>query len=159
MSRSRIRHPQTLGKDERFHRTLKAEVIRYCSNATLAECQQHFDGWRDIYNLQRPHEALGMAVPVCRYRESPRRFPEPLPAIEYGPDDIVRKVMDGGVISYRNREYRIGKAFTGHPLALRATRTDGVLEVFFCQKKLGRIDLAKPDPTIIFDEAQQHHES
>lgn len=158
VSKSRVRHPQTLGKDERFHRTLKAEVIKYCSNATLTQCQQRFDGWRNIYNLERPHEAIGMAVPISRYRESPRPFPEPLPAIEYGPGDIVRKVLDGGVISYRNREYHISKAFTGHPLALRATRTDGVLEVFFCHEKLGRIDLARPDPTIIFEQELMHHE-
>lgn len=159
VTRSAVRHPQTLGKDERFHRTLKAEVIQYCSQASLVECQKRFDQWRHTYNLERPHEGIGMAVPVSRYRESPRAFPDPLPAIEYGPGDIVRKVMDGGVISYRNREYRIGKAFTGHPVALRATRTDGVLEVFFCHEKLGRIDLAKANPAIIFTEAQQHHES
>ena len=43
---SRPFHPQTLGKDERFHRTFKAEIGQYCIGLTLARCQQHFDGGR-----------------------------------------------------------------------------------------------------------------
>ena len=51
--------------------------------------------------------------PGTRYRRSPRAFPEALPAIEYGPDDIVRKVDSDGFISFKNRPWRIGKAFRG----------------------------------------------
>ncbi|MBD3646013.1 MAG: IS481 family transposase, partial [Pseudomonadales bacterium] len=45
---SRPFHPQTMGKDERFHRTLKTEVIAYCANKTMNGCQIEFDNWRDI---------------------------------------------------------------------------------------------------------------
>jgi transposase InsO family protein len=54
----RPHHPQTQGKDERFHRTLKAEVLRDRSHLDLPACQSDFDPWRDIYNRERPHEAL-----------------------------------------------------------------------------------------------------
>ena len=133
-------HPQTLGKDERFHRTLKAEVLQYCQGLDLAECQRRLASWRLIYNLERSHEALGLAPPVSRYRESPRGFPERLPQWDYGPVDQVRKVQALGYISFRGREYRLSKAFRGETVALRPTRQDGVWEVFFGPHRLGQID-------------------
>lgn len=134
-------HPQTQGKDERFHRTLKAEVLAGRGFADLARCQKAFDGWRVVYNTERPHEALGLAVPAERYRMSPRAFPEGLPALDYGPGDIVRKVDANGRISFRNRAWRIGKAFRGEPVALRPTPEDGVYAVHYGAHPIGRVDL------------------
>ena len=56
-------HPQSRGKNERFHRTLKAEVFAMRRFRDLPELQRAFDAWRTVYNLERPHEALGMEVP------------------------------------------------------------------------------------------------
>lgn len=141
VSHSRPYHPQTLGKDERFHRTLKAEVLRE-TFSDLDSAQRRFDRWRTIYNFERPHEALEMQTPASRYTPSPRPFPERLPPIEYAPGDIVRRVQQCGLISYRGRSFRISKAFTGHPVALRPTELDGVLDVFFCHQRIAQIDLA-----------------
>jgi transposase InsO family protein len=141
VSHSRPYHPQTQGKDERFHRTLAAEVLRYQNCGSLADWQQQFDLWRDIYNTERPHEALAMKVPASRYRPSERPFPEQLPAIEYGPTDIVRKVRGYGHIMYRGLEYHVGVGFHGLPVALRATTTDGILDVFFCQHRIKQLIL------------------
>jgi transposase InsO family protein len=141
LSHSRPHHPQTQGKDERFHRTLEAEVLRYQVGNTLLQWQYHFDRWRVVYNTERPHEALAMAAPASRYQPSQRRYPEQLPAIEYGPDDIVRKVRHFGHIKYEGREYHVGSAFYGLHVALRPTTTDGLFEVFFCNHKIGKLDL------------------
>lgn len=141
MVHARYYHPQTLGKEERFHRTLKAEVLQYCKGLDLSQCQRHFDSWRTVYNLERPHESLDMEVPASRYQESPRSFPEKLPVIEYGPDDKVRKVQYGGIIFYQNREYRIPKAFRGEYVALRPTNAEAIMEVFFYNQKIARINL------------------
>ena len=141
LSHSRPHHPQTQGKDERFHRTLKAELLRYQQGTTLAQWQRHFDQWRVIYNTERPHEALNMAVPASRYQPSQRRYPEQLPVIEYGPTDIVRKVRHFGHIKYDGRDYHVGSAFYGLAVALRPTTTDGLFDVFFCQHKIGALDL------------------
>lgn len=138
---SRPYHPQTLGKEERFHRSLKAEVTQYCGALSLELCQQRFDQWRQVYNCQRPHEALKMQVPASRYQPSPRRFPEKLPPIEYSPQDAVRKVQANGWISFYNREYRLSKAFRGEYVALRPTQTDGLWEAFFCNQMIDQIDL------------------
>ena len=134
-------HPQTLGKDERFHRTMGAELLKYCQGLDLTKCQQRFNDWRLIYNLERPHEALGLAVPASRYRVSPRSFPETMPPVEYGPTDVVRKVQADGSISYRQQELRVGKAFRGELVALRPTSSDGVWEVVFCSQRITKIDL------------------
>jgi transposase InsO family protein len=137
VSHSRPHHPQTQGKDERFHRTLEAEVLRYQHGASLAQWQLYFDQWRVVYNTERPHEALAMDVPASRYQPSERRYPEQLPAIEYGPADIVRKVRHYGHIKYEGREYHIGSAFYGLHVALRQTTTDSLFDVYFSQHQIG----------------------
>jgi transposase InsO family protein len=141
VTHSRPYHPQTLGKDERFHRTLKAELLHYCGNLDIEGCQTRFDWWRNVYNTERPHEALEMAVPANRYSISPRRFPEDLPPVEYGPSDQVRKVQDKGWISFLGREFRVGKVFHGERVAIRATQVDGMLDVYLCNQNIGRINL------------------
>jgi transposase InsO family protein len=141
VSHSRPHHPQTQGKDERFHRTLEAEVLRYQHGASLAQWQLYFDQWRVVYNTERPHQALDMAVPASRYQPSQRRYPEQLPVIEYGPADIVRKVRHYGHIKFEGRDYHVGSAFYGLHVALRQTTTDGLFDVYFCQHKIGALDL------------------
>ena len=133
-------HPQTLGKDERFHRTLEAELLQYCRGLELAACQRRFEEWRLSYNLERPHEALGLAPPVSRYRESPRSFPETLPPLIYGPGDQVRKVQAEGWLTFRGRHFRLSKAFRGEAVALRPTLRDGIWEVFFGPHRIAQID-------------------
>ena len=140
VSHGRPYHPQTQGKDERFHRTLKAEVLRGRSFENLPACQSAFNDWRKTYNVRRPHEALDLNTPITRYAISPRSFPEALPPIEYGPGDTVRRVYDCGQITLRHQEYRIGKAFRGYPVALRPTLCDGVLDVYFCTEHIGWIN-------------------
>jgi transposase InsO family protein len=134
-------HPQTQGKDERFHRTLKAEVLSGRHFRDLAECQRAFDGWRPVYNYQRPHQALDLATPSVRYRSSARSFPETLPPIEYGAGDTVRKADQEGDIRFKNRRIRLGKPFRGEPIALRPTSEDGVFDIHFCTHRIGTIDL------------------
>lgn len=141
VSHGRPYHPQTQGKDERFHRTLQADLLRDRSFPDLESCQREFDSWRDLYNLERPHQALALATPASRYQISPRPFPETLPPIEYGPDDLVRKVQVKGEISFRGKTFKVGKAFNGYPVALRPTVQPELFEVYFCQQSIGRIDL------------------
>ena len=142
LSHSRPRHPQTNGKDERFHRTLVAEVLRNRQFKDLQDAQDRFDPWRHEYNTIRPHESLGMHTPASRYSASPRSMPAQLPPVEYGPDDIVRRVGDGGRISIKGRKLRVGKGLVGQHVALRP-RLDvrGGFDVHFCHHRLDPIDL------------------
>jgi len=139
-------HPQTQGKEERFHRTLGLEVLaRRPTWQSLNEVQRAFDTWRNVYNLRRPHEALGHVPPASRYQPSPRSFPAHLPAIEYPPGDRVRKVQQKGLIHFRGRELLVSRAFVGEPVALRAA-ADGVWDVYYCHQKVGHVDLTIAAP-------------
>lgn len=138
---SRPYHPQTQGKLERFHRTLKGEVLNFHTFRDLDHCQDHFDRWRDVYNLERPHEALGMAVPADRYQPSSRPYPEHLPPLEYAPGDIVRKVQDKGEITVKGRYIVVGKAFKGLHVALRPCQHGEKWEVYFCHQRVAEVDL------------------
>jgi transposase InsO family protein len=141
VSHGRPYHPQTQGKDERFHRTLTAEVIGRRAFADLAQCQQRFDAWRVVYNTQRPHEALALATPASRYCPSQRSFPEKIEPFDYGPEAIVRRVDGDGWLSFRNRPIKLGRAFSYRRVALRATDQDGCFDVLFCAHKVGALNL------------------
>jgi len=140
---SRPYHPQSRGKNERFHRTLKAEVFALRRYRDLAECQRALDLWRDIYNLERPHEALGQEVPASRYyRPSPRSMPDRLPQVEYDPHEIVRRVpATHDYISFRARRWLIPRAFRGERVAIRPLAVDGHYGVFFASYQIATIDL------------------
>ena len=142
LSHSRPYHPQTQGKDERFHRTLKAELLARQGFDSLISAQAAFDRWRDRYNLVRPHEALGMQPPVSRYQPSPRPFPEVLAPIEYDSSDQVRRVQAKGEINFRGREFLVSRGLAGLPVALRRTADDALWDVFFCHHRLTQINLA-----------------
>lgn len=139
-------HPQTQGKDERFHRTLDAELLRYVRLRDHDEAQRRFDHYRRLYNTERPHEALAMQTPAERYEVSRRAFPETLLPVEYGPDDEVRKVDARAVIRFRGHSYKVGKAFRGESVALRPTMSDGLYVVYYCHQKIREIDLRHADP-------------
>jgi len=141
VSHSRPYHPQTQGKDERFHRTLKVELLNHNHYSDLDEVSVAFDKWRDIYNTQRPHEALGMDTPISRYQPSPRNYPDILPPIEYDYNDTVRKINGDGKLSIQGVVFTIGRALEGQYIALKPTKTDGVIDVFYCHQKIKTLDL------------------
>ena len=141
ISHSRPHHPQTQGKDERFHRTLDVDLLRWHSFRDVPQVQKHFDQYRHIYNHERPHQALNLEVPASRYRVSTRGFPEQLPPIEYADSDIVRKIQDKGCLLFRGKTFKVGKAFHGYPVAIRPTTEDGIFNVYFCHQQIGRLSL------------------
>jgi len=139
-------HPQTMGKDERFHRSLKAEALAGPAFADLAAAQHELDRFRESYNTRRPHEALGLVPPVTRYQASARSYRETPPPAEYGPDDRVRKIDTTGHASFQGRKVRVPKAFKTRAVAFRPTATDGVFDLFYRRQYIKTIDLRVPGP-------------
>jgi transposase InsO family protein len=139
---SRPYHPQSRGKNERFHRTLQAEVFALKRFRDLGEVQRAFDAWRTTYNLERPHEALDQDVPASRYRPSTRSMPDRLPQIEYDDNEIVRRVgTTKAYVSFKGRLWKLPQAFYGERVAIRPLNADGQYGIFFGSHHIANIDL------------------
>lgn len=147
ISFSRPYHPQTNGKIERFHRSFKAEVLDGHLFSTFKQAQSEFDLWRDVYNFQRPHQALGYQVPMERYRTSPWPYPKVLEEFEYGQDDVLAKVYSSR-FRFRKHYFSIAKGLLGKRVAIRPSgRSDSLFDVYFCHHLLRTIDIDQPDYT------------
>ena len=137
-------HPQTQGKEERFHRTLKDELLSRHTWRDLAHCATHFQRFRQRYNHERPHDSLHGDTPAVHYRPSVRSMPTHLPPLTYGEMEV-RIVRAKGVITFANQTWAIGEAFAALPIGLRPSpQADGHWDVYFGCFKLGRIDLTAP---------------
>ena len=143
LSHGRPYHPQTQGKDERFHRSLKAEVLALRRFTSLADCQRAFDQWRPVCNHERPHEALDLATPATRFTPSPRAMPEVPPLPEYDHGEQVRKITRDGYFAFRGKHWKISQAFAGYKIALRPTQTDGKWTICFASHTIGLLDITE----------------
>lgn len=132
-------HPEQNGRHERMHLTLKAEATRP-AGANLLQQQEKFDRFEEIYNHQRPHEALGMRTPSELYRPSEREYPEILPEVEYPLHDKEREVSsDGRIRVVRKQPFYLGSALAGERVGLREVE-DGRWLISFLQYDLGYYD-------------------
>jgi transposase InsO family protein len=139
---ARPHHPQTKGKNERFHRTLKAEVLSMTTYRTVRELQKAFDRWRHVYNAERPHQALDYDVPANRYRPSSRSLPSKPREPEYEEGTIVRRASAlKADFRFGNRRWSAPEAFRGELLAIRPLATDGTFGVFFGAHQIACINL------------------
>ena len=130
--------PQQNGRHERMHRTLKRDATR--PPAAHAKAQQRcFDGFRNQYNTQRPHEALLQRPPASVYRASTRAYPERLPDLHY-PDHLgLRRVCGTGLVYWRGRAIYVGYLLANEQIGLEQV-DDGVWTVYFGPVRLGQFD-------------------
>ena len=140
-------HPQSRGKNERFHRTLDTELLSLRPLRDLAHAQAAFEAWRHRYNHERPHEALGQDRPASHYTPSSRTMPGRVPDPEYDADTPVRRVSSTkGYIRFKGQAWRVPDAFRGERLAIRPTATDGRYAICFGARPIASIDLTQPAP-------------
>jgi transposase InsO family protein len=130
--------PQDNGRHERMHRTLKAQTSRPAA-ASAAEQQARFDAFRQHYNHERPHEALGQLPPAELYSAAPRTMPERLEDPWYDADHQVRRVRHAGEIMWQGELLFISQALIGELVGIAELET-GDHVVRFCQYDLGLID-------------------
>ncbi len=130
--------PQQNGRHERMHGTLKAETSRPAA-ATAVEQQVRFDRYRQDFNDNRPHEALGQVPPTRCYRASPRRYPDRIEEPWYDADHAVRRVRSGGEIKWGGDAVFISAALVGEPVGVAETEAGDWL-VRFADMELGVID-------------------
>ena len=98
--RSRPYHPQTCGKVERFHQTLKKHLRALPAATTIAELQHQIDAFLAYYNSVRPHRALQRRTPIEAFNDRPKAFPT---GYQIPPHYRVRhdKIDAAGVITIR----------------------------------------------------------
>lgn len=134
----RPHHPQTQGKEERFHLTLKKELLKRYTFDNQRHAQQYFDRWRKIYNRKRPHEALNMDVPERHYIPSKRKMSSVLQQPEYSEGCTTRKTHCG-VIRFEGESYYLSDSFDGQYLQLYKRET-GIVDVLFGHFKVACIN-------------------
>lgn len=134
-------HPQTQGKEERFHRTLKVELLQYRSFKDYKHCQEGFDQWRFKYNHQRPHEAIDFDFPAERYHPSLRSFKKNIEKPEYPDRSIIKRVDRRGIIYFNGKHIRVGKAFYKDELAIIPVDDHGSFKIMYYDHKIRDIKL------------------
>lgn len=124
-------HPQTQGKDERFHRTMDEEILNHTSIDSMQSCQAIFGAFRSRYNNQRPHEGIDMMFPSERYRPSTRKFEAKIRKPEYDQGSELRCVSTSGHISYKGKVVKVGKAFRNKDVGVSFDKDTGTIEIKF----------------------------
>src|SRR6201996_7673203 len=131
-------HPEQNGRHERMHRTLKAETAKPPAANRRAQ-QKTFDRFRQQFNEERPHEALGQKTPASQYQNSPRNYPDRIPEPEYGAEMKVKRVYPDGTFFSKNTQVFISKSLGKETIGLRPL-DDRYWEVYFAAFVLARFD-------------------
>lgn len=115
----RVKHPQTQGKIERFHRTLNDELLKHHLFLNIDDADKHMQQWREKYNRIRPHEALGMQTPADVYVPSNREYNPNISKYEYGGEYPILKVNCKGYISFHNQRLYFSETMSGEYIEFR----------------------------------------
>jgi len=142
---SRIRHPQTQGKVERFHGSLQRALER--RGVPQQDLQAWLDHYRWEHNHVRPHEALRMKTPASIWSPSQRRYDPHPPRWEYPLGAKVLKVSPEGQVKIRGHKWKVSKALSGEWVQLVAI--EGRWLVFYCATLVREIDPAAQCSTIV----------
>ena len=130
-------HPEQNGRHERMHLTLKKEATKPASFYFLQQ-QGRFDDFVEIYNNQRPHQALGGQYPGDLYTPSPRPYRPPEP-LEYPYHDRTITVTKCGRLCIGSRKINLSTVFAGQKVGIREV-ADNIWLVSFMDYDLGFFD-------------------
>lgn len=136
---SRPYHPQTCGKVERFHQTLKKWLVRQPAPGTVVGLQAQLDAFRSYYNTIRPHRAIARRTPQAVFDARPKAVPSGLGVVVPSHYRVRRDKIDAsGVITLRHNSrlhhIGLGRRHAGarvlvlvHDLDIRVISEDGEL--------------------------------
>ena len=136
----RVRHPQTQGKIERFHRTMKSELLQHTVMHDIGDAEEQFALWRRKYNEQRPHEALGMRCPAEVYEPSSRPVPETIPSFTYGGEFHVIKVNSWGYVRFDKWQVYLSETMAGEYVEFRPAPNGETFFACFRNYKIAEFD-------------------
>ena len=130
-------HPQTQGKIERFHRTLKKEALRV-TPANMEEARIQLENWRWVYNEIRPHHSLGLRTPSSVYQPSTRPYYEPKPYI-YDEGAKLIKVNNWGYIRFGPMQRFLSEAMADTHVEIRFDDND-TFSILYRNYKIASVD-------------------
>ena len=142
---SRIRHPQTQGKVERFHGSLQRALDQ--RGGPGPNLQTWLDEYRWEHNHVRPHEALGMLTPATRWQPSPRRYDSHPAKWVYPEGAWVLKVDCQGKLEIGSRKWKISRALAGEYVQI--VPLEHRLLVFYCNTVMRELDCAVAQSSIV----------
>ena len=154
---SGIGHPQTQGKVERFHRTLKARTTHRGAPTTMSEWQRWAAEFRQEYNHERPHEALGMKTPAEVYKAvNLRPYQEQPRAWEYSAG-VVKQLNTQGMLYYKQQTFFVSEALASE--RVRVDELDDQLLVTFRHLTVRQIDVRTGKSTALLLPARTANKS
>jgi transposase InsO family protein len=110
-----VRSPTTTGKIERFHQSVRKELLADRTFASLQAAQAELDAWVTDYNTVRPHQSMDMATPAERFRLAPVTAVDVSisvdPAEDHAGQWVLRRVASNGVVSVDNQMFSVGNAY------------------------------------------------
>lgn len=115
--------PQQNGRHERMHLTFLQEIASP-PQRNLRSQQRACCHFREEFNWERPHEALGQRTPGSVYTPSPRPFPRRIPEVAYPEGYEVRRVRHNGEIKWKGQTIYLSNKLTGEPVGLRQIDND-----------------------------------
>jgi len=130
--------PQQNGRHERLHLTLGCETAKPPA-ANLRAQQRRFDAFREEYNDERPHEALGQTPPARHYAASSRPYSARPREPEYESGAEVRRVRHNGEIKWRGGLIYVGQVLSGEPIGCEEL-DDGTWLLRYGPIELGKLD-------------------
>jgi transposase InsO family protein len=153
---SGIRHPQTQGKVERLHRSLKHRLEGWGRPGSMAESTAALAVFRDEYNQVRPHEALDMEVPAQHYHASSRAYDPQPPEWEYEPGMEVKALNSEGFLEYQHQRYFVCEALAQQPVGTQRIenqllvkyRNAWIREIDIMSGRTSALVLADPSPEV-----------
>src|ERR1700752_5235603 len=138
IERSKPGHPQDNGRHERMHLTLKKEATKPAA-ANFLQQQARFDDFIEVFNNERPHEALNMKCPAEVYQHSTRAY-QGLPDIDYPFHDKIIVVTNCGRICLGHKKINFSTVFAGQAVGIKEVHDD-IWLVSFMDYDLGYFDL------------------
>lgn len=134
-------HPEQNGRHERMHKTLKHDTASP-PQKTLSAQNELFDNFKQEFNYQRPHEAIGNKTPSEIYNRSSREYTGIVPKIMYDDDYTVRMVRHNGQIKWKGKTFYLTRLLHGEPVGLKEF-DNGMWEIMFSFLKLGVLNETK----------------
>ena len=120
----RILHPQTQGKIERFHRTMKNELLKYHTFTDIEHATTALEQWKVKYNEVRPHAALNMRCPADIYIPSTREYPKKILPYEYSGVYRMIKVNNWGYLRFDDIRVYLSETMADTYLEIRPSEND-----------------------------------